>query len=70
MTKVTISAGDVRGILKETKLGKLVELDRLSAEHFAYSHSSVIVHVSLLFTCILNHGYIPSVCMKTSIILF
>ena len=55
--------------MKETKLGKSAGLDSLAAEHFVYSHNSVTIHSSLLFSCMLNHGYIPSDFMKTSIIL-
>ena len=53
----SLSASDVRRILKETKLGKTAELDSLAAKHFVYPHNSVTVHLSLLFTCMLNHGY-------------
>ena len=67
-TAIYISASDVRCILKETKFGKSAGLDSLAAEHFVYSHNSVTVHLSLSFTCMLNHGYIPSDVMKTSII--
>ena len=69
-TAISISASDVglRCILKESKLGKSAGLDSLAAEHFVYSHDSVTVHLSLIFTCMLNHGYIPSDFMKTSII--
>ena len=49
-------------------LGNSAGLDCLAAEHFVYSHNSVTVHLPFLFTCMLNHGYIPSDFMKTSII--
>ena len=67
-TAISISAGDVRDILKDAKMSKSAGLDRLAAEHFVYSHSSITVHLSLLFTCMLSHGYIPLSFMKTSII--
>ena len=67
-TAISISAGVVRGILKDAKMGKSAGLDSLAAKHFVYSHSSVTVHLSLLFTGMLSHGYIPSSFMKTSII--
>ena len=67
-TAISISTGDVRDILKEVKMGQSAGLDRIAAEHFVYSHSSITVHLSLLFTCMLSHGYIPSSFMKTSII--
>ena len=55
-TAISISAGDVRDILKEVKMGKSAGLDSLAAEHFVYSHSSITVHLSLLITCMLSHG--------------
>ena len=67
-TAFSISAGDVRDILKDAKMGKSAGLDSLAAEYFVYSHSSITVHLSLLFACMLSHGYIPSSFMKTSII--
>ena len=36
-TAISISAGDVRDILKEVKMGKSARLDSLAAEHFVYS---------------------------------
>ena len=50
------------------QLGKSAEIDGLAAEHFVYSHSSNSVHLALLFTCMLNHGHVPTAFMKTSII--
>ena len=48
-TAISISAGDVRDILKDAKMGKSAGLDSLVAEHFVYSHSSYItVHLSEL----------------------
>ena len=67
-TAISISAGDARDILKDAKMDKSAGLDSLAAEHFVYSYSSITVHLSLLFTCMLSHGYIPSSFMKTSII--
>ena len=65
---VSISSGDVSEGLKDTKLGKSPGIDRLVAEHYVYSHKCLSVHLSLLFTCILTHGYMPDAFMKTSII--
>ena len=67
-TAISITASDVRCILKETRLGKSARLDSLAAAHFVYSYNSVTVHLSLLFNCMLNHGYIQSDFMNTSII--
>ena len=65
---VLISSGDVSEGLKDTKLGKSPGIDGLAAEHYVYSHKCLSVHLALLFTCILTHGYIPDAFMKTSII--
>ena len=49
-TPLFITATDVFDSLKETKLRKSAEIDGLAAEYFVYSHSSISVHLSLLFT--------------------
>ena len=51
-----------------TKLGKSAGIDGLAAEHFIYSHTSITVHLSLLFSCMLTHGCIPDAFMKTLLI--
>ena len=43
-TPISIFTGDVRDILKDAKMGKSAGPDILAAEHFVYSHSSIIVH--------------------------
>ena len=65
---VSISSGDVSEGPKDTKPGKSPEIDGLAAEHYVYSHKCLSVHLALLFTCILTHGYMPDAFMKTSII--
>ena len=65
---ITITASDVLNSLKETKLGKSVGIDGLAAEHFINSHVSITVHLSLLFLCMLSHGFLPDAFMRTSII--
>ena len=65
---VSISSDDVSEGLKDTKLGKSTGIDGLAAEHYVYSHKCLSVHLALLFTCILTHGYMPDAFMKTSII--
>ena len=67
-TAISIHASDVRCIMKKTKLCKTAGLDSLAAKHFVYSHDIVTVVLSLVFTNVLNQGYIPSDFMKTSII--
>ena len=63
-----ISASDVCSILKEPKLNKSAGLDSLTAKHYVYSHSGFTVHLSLLYTSMLSHSYIPSSFMGTSVI--
>ena len=63
-----IDASPIIECLKEIKLGKSAGIDGLAAKHFVYSHSSVSVHLALLFTCMLNHAHVPTAFMKTSII--
>ena len=61
--------GDVSEGLKDTKLGKSQGIDGLAPEHYVYSHKCLSVHLALLFTCKLTHGYMPDAFTKTSIIL-
>ena len=63
-----IDASAIIESLKEIKLGKSAGIHGLAAEHFVYSHSSVSVHFAHLFTCMLNHGHVPTAFMKTLII--
>ena len=65
---IVITAPDVRECLKTIKLGKAAGLDGLAAEHFVFSHSITCVHLSLLFTSILIHGYLPASLMKSAIV--
>ena len=65
---IVITAPDVRECLKTIKLGKAAGLDGLAAEHFVFSHSIICVHLSLLFTSILIHGYLPESLMKSAIV--
>ena len=58
-SKMFIDASAIIESLKEIILGKSAGIDGLAAEHFVYLHSSVSVHLALLFTYILNHGHVP-----------
>ena len=60
------TAPDVRECLKTIKLGKAAGLDGLAAEHFVFSHSMICVHLSLLFTGMLIHGFLPASLMKSA----
>ena len=65
---IVITAPDVRECLKTIKLGKAAGLDGLAAEHFVFSHIIICVHLSLLFTSMLIHGYLPASLMKSAIV--
>ena len=54
--------------LKNLKLGKSAGIESLAAEHFVYSHERISVHLAILFTSMLTHGYLPDAFMTTSII--
>ena len=63
---VVIIAPIVRECLKSIKLGKAAGIDSLAAEYFVYSHNIISVHLSLLFTDLLSHGYLPAALMKSA----
>ena len=63
-----LAASDVLNSLTVVKLGKAAGIDGLSAEHFVCAHTSVSVHLSLLFTSMLTHGHMPAGLMKTAIV--
>ena len=54
--------------MKKVKFGKYAGFDGLAAEHFVYSHERISVHLGMLFTSMLTHGYLPDAFMTTSII--
>ena len=58
--KAVSDASAIIESLKKVKLGKSAGIGGLTAEHFVYSYSSVSVHLSSLFTCLLNHGHVPT----------
>ena len=63
-----VSASGILDSLKAVKLGKAAGIDGLSAKHFVCAHTSVSVHLSLLFTSMLTHGHMPAGLMKTAIV--
>ena len=67
---ITITARNVLNSLNETKLGKSAVIDGLVAEHFSHSHVSITVHLSLLFSCMLSHGFLPDAFMRTQLFPF
>ena len=52
VSMAVVSASDVLDSLKAVKLGKAAGIDGLCAEHFVCAHTSVSVHLSLLFNSI------------------
>ena len=64
---IVITAPGVHECLKTIKLDKAAGLDGLVAEHF-FLHSIICVHLSLLFTSMLIHGYSPTSLNKSSIV--
>ena len=68
ISMAVVSTSDVLDSLKAVKLGKAAGIDGLSAEHFVCAHTSVSVHLSLLFTSMLSHGRMPAGLMKTAIV--
>ena len=65
---ITAPHVNLRECLKSIKLGKAAGLDGLAAEHFVYSHNIISVHLSLLFTGLLSHEYLPEALMKSAIV--
>ena len=55
----------VENAIKKLKLGKSGGHDGLSAEHFNFSDRSISFYLSILFTSIISHGYVPDDFMKT-----
>ena len=43
----------------QLKLGKAAGLDNIVAEHIVHSHPSLVIHIKLLFSMMLNHYYVP-----------
>ena len=67
-SRILVTSCDVSDSLKKVKLGKSAGIDGLAAEHFVYSHERISVHLAMLFTSMLTHGYLPDAFMTTSII--
>ena len=67
-SRILVTSCDVSDSLKKVKLGKSAGIDGLAAEHFVYSYERISVHLAMLFTSMLTHGYLPDAFMTTSII--
>ena len=50
------------------KHGKSCGLDGLAAEHFIFADQVLCVLVSMLYTSMLSHGYLPAEFMLSAII--
>ena len=59
----------VRSLLVKLPLNKSVGVDKLSAEHLRFCNPIINVYLSLYYNMCLEHGYIPSNCLDTVIIL-
>lgn len=63
-----ISPLDVKEAVKNLKSGKSAGLDYLTSEHFKFASDRLYILLSIVFKCMLLHGYIPSVFMDTLLI--
>ena len=62
---ISVSPMVVQNAIKKLKLGKSSGHDGLSAGHFKFADRSMCFYLSILFTSIISHGYIPDNFMKT-----
>jgi len=67
-TIVVIRVSDIASAIKELKNGKTQGLDNLSGEHFKLADHSIAVFLTMVFNCMLLHGYLPAKFMDTFII--
>ena len=65
---VVIQPCQVKEALKSAKLGKACGHDGLAAEHFIFADGSICVYLSMLYTSMLSHGYLPEEFMKSFIV--
>ena len=59
---------DIFNELKNANTGKACGVDGLAAEHFIYADAIIHIHLSLLFNCLISHGYLSRDFMKTAIV--
>ena len=67
-SRISVTSCDISDSLKKVKLCKSTGIDGFVTEHFVYSHQSIFVHLAMLFTGRLTHGYLLDAFMTTSII--
>ena len=65
---VVIQPCQVKEAMKSAKLGKACGHDGLAAEHFIFADGSICVYLSMLYTSMLSHGYLPEEFMKSFIV--
>ena len=53
---------------KKMKKGKACGLEGIAAEHFIYADDVICVLLSMLFNCMLSHGYLPASFMISAIL--
>jgi len=46
--------------IRKLKKGKACGPDNLCAEHLLFAHPSLVIHLQLLFSMILQHGFVPT----------
>jgi hypothetical protein len=63
-----ISLHEIVQAIDSFKTGKAAGPDGLSAEHFKYTGNRLAILLSLVFSCINSHGYIPNSFMQSIII--
>ncbi len=65
---LSVTPDMVETAINKLKSGKSCGNDGLAGEHFKHADSRIYVLLSLFYTCMLTHGYIPDNFMKTVII--
>jgi len=66
--KICIMPQQVLSALKKAKKGKSPGLDGLSSEHFIFADKNICALLSLLYSCMLMHGYLPKEFMLSAIL--
>ena len=64
-----ISPGDIENVLKQLKMGKSAGADHIHAEHLIHASDRLTVILSILCLSIMNHRYIPSGMLDTTLTL-
>jgi len=49
----------IKAAVKSLKANKAASFDGIVSEHVSHSQPALIVHLKLLFSLILKHGYVP-----------